>query len=268
MSEMSPRLPSEDSSIDISEAHNARVWNYWLGGKDNYDVDRQVGAAVADHFPGIVTLAREERSFLQRGVTHVTTAGIRQFLDIGTGLPTANNTHEVAQSLAPESRVLYVDNDPLVLVHARALLQGTSEGATDYVQADARDTDAILAQAAATLDLSRPVGVMLLGLLNFVPGLDNARSVVDALLDAVPAGSYLLVTHPTRDNAPPGHSEGIDEWNENAVPAIIPRNYDEISSLLQGVTLLEPGLVSCAQWRPDEADAAYVAQYGAVGYKR
>src|SRR5699024_6937962 len=167
-----------ETPIDTSNAHTARVWNYWLGGKDNYPADREVGDKLRKLFPGVVEAALGDREFLRRVVTHlVEEKGVRQFLDIGTGMPTANNTHEVAQAVAPESRVVYVDNDPLVLTHARALLVGTEEGATDYIDADLRDPDKIIERATQTLDLDQPVGLMLMGILGHIPG-DEVRPVV------------------------------------------------------------------------------------------
>jgi hypothetical protein len=186
------------NNIDTSVAHNARVWNYWLGGKDNYASDRAAGDTVHAMFPSIVDVARADRAFLGRAVRFLAgEAGIRQFLDIGTGLPTASNTHQVAQETAPEARVVYVDNDPLVLTHARALLTGTPEGATAYIDADAHDPEYILRRAADVLDFGQPVAVMLLGILNFILDGDHARRVVSVLVDAVPPGSYVTITHPT-----------------------------------------------------------------------
>ncbi|HYY81416.1 MAG TPA: SAM-dependent methyltransferase, partial [Actinomycetes bacterium] len=180
--------------IDTSVAHSARIWNYWLGGKDHYPVDRTVGDRIAEMFPDIVTLARADRAFLGRAVRYlVSEAGIRQFLDIGTGLPTADNTHEVAQRLAPECRIVYVDNDPLVLAHARALLVGTPQGATDYIDADVREPDTILRAAARTLDFSQPVAVMLLGILHHLSDDDQADAIVDRLVDGIPAGGFLTI---------------------------------------------------------------------------
>lgn len=185
MSEQSGQEPRERTEGDI--AHNARVWNYWLGGKDHYEVDQQVGNQVTAMYPSIGEVARADRAFLGRAVTHLAgRAGIRQYLDIGTGLPTAENTHEVAQRIAPDSRVVYVDNDPIVLTHARALLTSTDEGATSYVDADARDPAAILRAASGTLDLGLLVAVMMLGILNFVLDTAEATSIVRHLLGRGP----------------------------------------------------------------------------------
>src|ERR1700754_3840175 len=196
----SSAIPDEDqvSTLDTSVPHSARVWNYWLGGKDNFAVDREAGDRVRAVFPAIVDNARAQRAFLGRAVRHLAAdRGVRQFLDLGTGLPTADNTHEIAQSVAPESRVVYVDNDPLVLVHARALLASSPEGVTDYVDADVRDTDRILGEARRVLDFEQPVAVIMLGILGNIPDYADARSVVTRFVDAVPAGSFVVINDGT-----------------------------------------------------------------------
>ncbi|NGO68194.1 SAM-dependent methyltransferase [Streptomyces boncukensis] len=252
-------------------AHNARVWNYWLDGKDYYAVDQQVGDYVTGMYPGIGEVARADRAFLGRAVTHLAgEAGIRQFLDIGTGLPTRDNTHEVAQRAAPASRIVYVDNDPTVLLHARALLTSTPEGATDYIEADAHDPDTILRAASRTLDLDRPVAVMMLGILNFILDTDEAKSVVDRLLDAVPSGSRLALTHPTLELGGDGNADAMRFWNENATPPITARTREEVARFLDGLEVQEPGIVSCSQWRPDgtvDTSVPAVAQFGALARK-
>jgi hypothetical protein len=257
-------------TLDTGVAQNARVWNYWLGGKDNYPVDREVGDHIAGMFPHIVDVARHDRAFLGRTVRHLAgEAGIRQFLDIGTGMPTVDNTHEVAQRVAPECRIVYVDNDPLVLVHARALLTSTPEGATGYISADAHDSDAILREAGAWLDFTQPVAVMMLGILNFVLDLDEAYRVVSRLTATVPSGSHLVITHPTLELGGEVNVEAMRFWNENARPPITARSRQEIAGFFDGLELLEPGLVSCSRWRPDFAEVGEatppVPQYGAVG---
>ncbi|MDT9683824.1 SAM-dependent methyltransferase [Streptomyces sp. TRM76323] len=256
--------------IRTDVAHNARVWNYWLGGKDNYPVDRVVGDRVASLHPSIGEVARADRAFLGRAVTHLAAeAGIRQFLDIGTGLPTADNTHEVAQRVAPDARIVYVDNDPIVLTHARALLTGSPEGATEYVDADAHRPEAILDAVAPTLDLGRPVAVMMLGILNFVLDTDEARRIVRTLMAAVPSGSHLVLTHPTTDPelGGEGNVEAMAFWNANATPPITARSREEFASFLDGLEVLEPGIVSCANWRPRPGQGGVVAQFGAVARK-
>ncbi|WDZ82967.1 SAM-dependent methyltransferase [Micromonospora cathayae] len=254
--------------VDSSVAHNARVWNYWLGGKDNFEADRRVGDHVRQMFPVIGEVARADRRFLARAVRHLAgEAGIRQFLDIGTGLPTADNTHDLAQAVAPESRIVYVDNDPMVLVHARALLTSRPEGVTRYLEADVHRPDSIVSAAADTLDLTRPVAVMMLGILNFVLDTDEAYAIVRRLMDAVPPGSYLALTHPTVELGGEANVPAMAFWNEHAAPPIRSRTGAEIAGFLTGLELVEPGLVSCSRWRPDDPQAAQVPQYGAVARK-
>lgn len=260
-----PQEPTIDSSI----AHNARVWNYWLGGKDNFESDRRVGDHVVGMFPIIGEVALADRQFLARVVRHLAAeAGIRQFLDVGTGLPTADNTHEIAQAIAPEARVVYVDNDPMVLVHARALLTSTPQGATDYVDADIHHPAGILLHAVETLDLDQPVAVMMLGILNFVMDTDEARAIVRHLLDPLPSGSYLALTHPTLELGGEANGPAMRFWNENAAPPIRARTGVEIASFLHGLDLVDPGLVSCSQWRPDPGSPrSQVPQYAALARK-
>ncbi|MHC3467717.1 SAM-dependent methyltransferase [Streptomyces sp. 7R007] len=256
--------------LNTGVAHNARVWNYWIGGKDNYEVDQQVGEHVAGMFPVIRDIARADRWFLGRAVRFLAEErGMRQFLDIGTGLPTADNTHEIAQRVAPDARIVYVDNDPIVLVHARTLLTGTHEGVTDYIDADVRDPDAILERAARTLDFGRPVAVMMLGILNFVLDVEEARDIVRRVMAAVPSGSHLALTHPTFDAEVGGEGQvpAMKFWNENATPPITARSGADIASFFDGLDLLEPGLVSCSQWRAESGSPAAVPQYGAVAVK-
>jgi O-methyltransferase involved in polyketide biosynthesis len=247
-----PEADDQQPKIDTTVPHSARIWNYWLGGKDNFAIDRQVGDQVLLIFPDIGYLARSVRAFLFRVVTYLAgEAGVRQFLDIGTGLPTNNNTHEVAQSIAPESRIVYVDNDPLVLTHARALLTSTPQGATDYIDADARDTAKILQSAAKTLDFTQPVAITMLGVLGHVLDDDEAIAIVDQLLDAVPSGSYLAITDPT-------HSESMDalllQWNQFGEPKMTARDPEQIARYFDRLEMVEPGMVPVSQWRPDLGD--------------
>ncbi|MEU8888922.1 SAM-dependent methyltransferase [Streptomyces sp. NPDC048442] len=256
-------------AIRTDIAHNARVWNYWLGGKDHYPVDTAVGEQVTAFYPSIGEVARADRRFLGRAVSYLAgEAGLRQFLDIGTGLPTADNTHQVAQRIAPDARIVYVDNDPVVLAHARALLTGTPEGRTAYIDADAHDPDRILQEAARTLDLDRPVALMLLGILNFVADTAQAREIVRTLLDALPPGSHLALTHPTLELGGEGNEAAMAFWNENATPPITARTRTEFASFLDGLEILDPGIVSCARWRDEDPRTAQVAQFGAVAVKR
>ncbi|MFW6091534.1 MAG: SAM-dependent methyltransferase, partial [Actinomycetota bacterium] len=243
-------------------------YDYWLGGKDNFAVDREMGEATIKAFPELPQLSRHNRAFLARAVRFLAgDAGIQQFLDVGTGLPTANNTHEVAQSVAPESRIVYVDNDPLVLVHARALLTSSPEGRTDYIQADLRDTDAIVQQAAQTLDLSRPVALMLLSILAHMPTYDDARAIVQKLMSALPSGSYLTVSDATNTSEAIREAERV--WNESIKPPYNLRSPDEITGYFDGLELVEPGIVPVTQWRPDDVTGVpdHVDAYGGIGRK-
>ncbi|MEU8630111.1 SAM-dependent methyltransferase [Streptomyces sp. NPDC048669] len=264
-----PRSNSLSARVRSDVAHNARVWNYWLGGRDHFPVDRAVGDRVTAMYPSIGEVARADRAFLGRAVRYLAgDAGIGQFLDIGTGLPTAENTHEVAQHTAPDARVVYVDNDPIVLAHARSLLTSSPEGATEYIDADARHPEQILRAARPTLDLERPVAVMLLGILNFVLDPDEALRIVRQLMDAVPSGSYLVLTHPTLELGGEGNEAAMRFWNENATPPITARGRFEFAAFLSGMDLVEPGIVSCARWRPAPGGGGEVAQFGAVARKR
>jgi hypothetical protein len=261
----SQRPPKLDPSIP----HSARLWNYWLGGKDHYESDRAAGDEIARRFPSIIDLAKADRAFLQRVVRFfVADQGIRQILDIGTGLPTGNNTHEVAQSIAPESRIVYVDNDPLVLVHARALLTGDPAGATDYIEADLHDPAEILRQARRTLDFDQPVAITLLGIMHFILDDDEARDVVRRLVDAVPSGSYLTIAHGCHDINRAEADDIVAFWNERGKPKIVYRSSAEIERLFDGLELLEPGVVPCSRWRPGSDDPDIdVNQYCGVALK-
>jgi O-methyltransferase involved in polyketide biosynthesis len=258
--------------IDTTVTHSARVWDYWLGGKNNYPVDREAGEQIRAVMPGIVDTARAVRGFLNRAVQHlVGEVGIRQLLDVGTGLPTVNNTHAVAQATAPECRVVYADNDPLVLAHARALLTSTPEGATNYVDADLRDTDRIVREAAKTLDFTQPIALMLLGILNHIMDTDEANTIVDRLLAALPSGSYLVMSHFTSLVDTEVVEEGMRIYNESGGnPPVRGRSRQELLRYFDGLELLEPGLVSVSLWRPDPSDLGVpveVYEFGGVGRK-
>jgi S-adenosyl methyltransferase len=272
----SPAGAQARPKIDTTVPHSARVWNYWLGGKDNYQVDRRAGDEYQRIFPQIVDIARADRAFLGRAVTYMAgEAGIRQFLDIGTGLPTLNNTHEVAQHVAPESRIVYVDNDPLVLVHARALLTSTPEGACGYIEADLREPEKILNETAATLDFGKPVAITLLGILHFIADHDEAYQIVMRLLDAVPSGSYMALTHATLDPSfgeatAEANAEAQEYWNENAAVPITPRTREQVLRFFDGLDLVAPGLVSMSRWRPEPSpfgEPPEVAGFCGVGRK-
>jgi hypothetical protein len=244
--ELGPR-----SKIDTTIPHSARIWNYWLGGKDNYPVDRAAGDEYVATFPGIIDIARQSRAFLARAVRHLAgEAGIRQFLDVGTGLPTVDNTHEVAHRVAPESRIVYVDNDPLVLVHAQALLTSTPEGACHYVDADLRDPRAILRAAAATLDLSQPVALMLMEILGHVADDDEARSTVSRLMAGLPSGSYLVIADGT-SAIPAEFEQAQQEYDDTGADAYKLRGPAQVARFFDGLDVLEPGIVPCLQWRPE-----------------
>ena len=242
---------AESPEYDTSVAHIARVYDYWLGGKDNYAADRAVAEQVMQAYPDIVYSVRANRAFLARVVRYlVGEAGIRQFLDIGTGIPTANNTHEVAQSVAPECRVVYVDNDPIVLTHARALLTSDRAGATDYIDADLRDTGTTLAEAARTLDFSEPVAVMLLGILHMIPDQDDPYATVAALMASMPPGSFLAVSHPASDIDAAKGAEAARRYNAQAAESATFRARAEVARLFEGLDLVEPGVVRVPEWRP------------------
>ncbi|MDT0347057.1 SAM-dependent methyltransferase [Streptomyces litchfieldiae] len=237
-------------NIDTSRAHSARVWNYWLGGKDWYEADKIAGEQVTQVYPGIVRTARIQRMFLARAVRYLAEeAGIRQFLDLGTGLPTVDNTHEIAQRVAPESRVVYVDNDPLVLAHARALLTSSPEGMTAYVDADVRGTERILEEAAGVLDFSRPVAVTMLGILGHLPDEDRPGEIVRRLMDAMPSGSYLAISDGTNTNAT--LNSATTNYNARLAGAYTLRSPAEIAEFFEGLQLLEPGVTTVESWRPD-----------------
>lgn len=260
-----PDLPPK---IDTSVPHSARIWNYWLGGKDNYPVDAEAGDEFAKTFPGIVDAARGSRYFLARAVRHLAgRAGIRQFLDVGTGLPTVDNTHEIAQSVAPSSRIVYVDNDPLVLVHAQALLTSTPEGATDYIDADVREPDTILEAASRTLDFERPVGLMMLGIMGHIADDELARSLVRRLLGALPPDSYLTLSDGTDISA--ARQAAHEKYNSSGAVPYHLRSPEELAHFFDGLELLEPGLVPVTQWRPDHTPfpVTPVTTYGGVGRK-
>jgi hypothetical protein len=259
------------AGIDTSTPSPARMYDYWLGGKDNYAADRQMGDAVIEVFPGILPGVRHNRVLLGRMVRYLAgEMGIRQFLDIGTGLPTRDNTHEVAQAVAPESRVVYVDNDPIVLAHSRALLSSSPQGATSYIEADLRDPDKILEAAAETLDFAQPVAITLLMILMLVQDAEDACGIVDRLMNAVPSGSYLAISHPASDVDTGEIAEAYQRLNQmGGIPATL-RSHAEIARFFDGLELVEPGLVQLHRWRPDpdaEGLEVDVPAYAGVGRK-
>ncbi|WP_106398988.1 SAM-dependent methyltransferase [Actinocorallia populi] len=244
--------PSETPKIDTTVPHQARVWNYYLGGKDYYEADRAFAEQILQAYPGTRDVARHTRGFLKRAITHLTAeVGIRQFLDVGTGLPTAGNTHEIAQSIAPESRIVYVDNDPLVLVHAQALLTSSPEGVCDYLDADAREPEQILEKAAKTLDFDKPVALSVLGVLGMVWDDQEARDILRRLLEPLAPGSYLLLEDGTNtvDAAAAAEAEKIRDEEGGYHYKL--RTPEQIALFFEGLELLEPGVVSVAHWRPE-----------------
>jgi hypothetical protein len=261
----------EPPKIDTTVPQSARIWNYWLGGKDNYPVDREVGDRFAEIFPDIVPVARADRAFLVRSVQYLAReAGIRQFLDIGTGLPSANNTHEVAQWVAPDSRIVYVDNDPLVLAHARALLTSTPEGACQYIDADLREPDTILQEATRTLDFSQPVALILNGTLGHITDDAEAYAIVKRLVDALPSGSYLALNDGTNVIRGKEIEEAIEVWNQASSTPYRLRSVEQIARFFDGLVLVEPGVVSVPRWRPEANPfgvPAELDQFGGVGRK-
>ncbi len=264
-----PVTQDDPVDFDTSVAHIARVYDYWLGGKDNFAADREAGEEALQAYPDLVSSVRANRAFLARGVRYLAEAGIRQFLDIGTGIPSANNTHEVAQRVAPGSRVVYVDNDPIVLAHARALLVGDPAGATDYLDADLRDTAKILEHAAGALDFSRPVAVMLMAVLHLIGPDDGPYGIVRQLMAALPPGSYLLLSHVASDIEPEKMAEVGKRLNRLLAQRGWYRSQSEVAGFFAGLDLVEPGIVAVQHWRPDsEVEAARrSAMWGGVARK-
>ena len=262
-------IPATPQGVDASAPHSARVWNYWLGGKDNYPVDRVLGDQILATYPKFATDARAGRAFLVRAITHL--AGqekVRGFLDVGTGLPTHHNTHEIAQAIAPESRVVYVDNDPMVLAHARALLNSSAEGATDYVDADLREPEKVLARAGEVIDLDRPIGLSIIGTLGHIPDLEQALGVMRTYLDALPSGSFLVFGDLMSEEA--STAEAVDQWNESATLPYRSHSLAEITSFFDGLEILAPGVGPVTEWRPGDVEVGSspdTDMYGGVARK-
>ncbi|GAB2762322.1 SAM-dependent methyltransferase [Streptomyces bullii] len=257
--------------IDTTRPHPARVYDWFLGGKDNYPVDERLGQQIMSIDTGAPRAARSNRRFMQRATGHLAReAGIRQFLDIGTGIPTEPNLHQIAQSVVPDARVVYVDNDPIVLAHAEALLRGTPQGVTQYVQADAREPHTILERAAAVLDFGRPVAVSLIALLHFIADEDGAHDLVDTLVDALAPGSCLVLSAMTADFEPENVRRGIAAYAAGGV-TLVARSHAEMGRFFQGLELVEPGIVSVKDWRPstdgETEGEGPVSLYGGVGVK-
>ena len=248
----SRRAAAADPAIDTAVAHPARVYDYWLGGTNNFAADREAAERVLAATPGLRARVRANRAFLVRVVRYLAAeAGIRQFLDIGTGIPSANNTHEVAQAAAPDSRVVYVDNDPIVLVHARELLASSPQGATQYVEGDLRDPAAILEAASRTLDFTRPTALMLLGVLHLIGDSEDPYRIVAGLMDALPPGSYLAISHPASDIHAAAQAEAQKRYNERVATPQTLRNRAEVMRFFDGLDLVPPGVVYVHVWRLD-----------------
>jgi hypothetical protein len=253
-------------ALDVTVPHSARIWNYWLGGKDNYEIDRVVGDRVAEMNPRIRVQARISRAFLTRVIGYlVDEAGVRQFLDVGTGLPTVDNTHQVAQRIAPECRIVYVDNDPLVLVHARALLTSSPEGASEYVDADLHDTARIVSEAARALDFTEPIALILNGIMGHVEDDDEAHACVRRLLDALPSGSYLALSDGTDTNPASVRSMAFYK-NSGAIPYHL-RSPAQVVAFFDGLDLVEPGIVALEDWHPDAPPPDHLPAIGGIGRK-
>lgn len=266
-----PLVSADDirERIDTSTPHSARFWNYFVGGKDHYEIDRRTGDQIKEIFPGLVDVAVTSRHFLGRAVRYLTVEqGIRQFLDVGTGLPTADNTHQVAQRYAPDSRIVYVDSDPLVLAHARALLTSTPEGRTAYLDADLQRPEEILEAAGSTLDLSRPVALMILNTLGHVESMDRVRELVGRLMAGLPSGSHLVISDGTATSE--GMIAASKAYTESGAVPYHVRSVEEIAGLFDGLELAEPGVVRVTHWRPEgdpTAEATAVDAYGGVARK-
>ncbi len=262
---------SAPPGINPNIPHSARVYDYWLGGKDNFEADRRVAEATMAAVPGIRESARNNRAFLGRAVRHLTRLGVRQFLDLGTGIPSQGNTHEVAQAEAPESRVVYVDNDPIVMTHARALLTSTEEGRTAYLEADVRDPAAVLEhpEVREIIDFSQPVALMMVAILMHISDADDPAGLVKTYADALPTGGYLVLSHLTLDLAPPRVAENYLAATSHQAMHRTPRTGEQIARYFDGFDLVEPGLVAVSHWHdtplfPDEP----AWMYGGVGRKR
>jgi S-adenosyl methyltransferase len=255
----------ELGGLDVNVPNPARMWNYWVGGKDNFAADRQAADQVLEVMPSLPLIARLARRFLIDAVHRLAAGyGVRQFLDIGTGLPTADNTHDVAQQAAPQSKIVYVDNDPVVLTHARALLTSSSEGETDYIPADLRDTATILSGTARTLDFSQPIAILLIAVLHFIPDADDPYGIVARLMDAVPSGSYLVIAHAARDIQTGAIAEMTRRYNELSPVSVTPRTSEQVARFFDGLDVIEPGVVPIRQWWAPEADTG--GEGGLAGY--
>jgi O-methyltransferase involved in polyketide biosynthesis len=266
-----PAFSAAQKAFDTRVAHPARVYDYWLGGKDNFAADRAAAEQVIEANPNVLPGVRANRAFLRRAVQYLTRdAGIRQFLDLGTGLPTAENTHEVAQAIAPECRVVYVDNDPIVLIHAHALLTSAPEGLTSYIEADARDTATILAEAGELLDLTQPVAVMALMILQYIPDADAPDQVIARIMEGMPSGSYLTVSDTTSDIDVARVSTATSRLNTRMGPTTLTlRTREEFTRFFDGLDFVDPGVVPLPQWHDTAVDTqgAVIPAYAGMARK-
>ncbi|MFF3611166.1 SAM-dependent methyltransferase [Streptomyces sp. NPDC002580] len=266
---MTGQTPHE---IDTSKPHPARMYDWYLGGKDNYPVDEEMGRQMLALDPRVPVMARVNRAFMHRATRWLAQNGVRQFLDIGTGIPTEPNLHQIAQAVAPDARVVYCDNDPIVLAHAAALLRSSDRGVTEYLQADVRDPDAILDGARKILDFDRPVALSLVALLHFVPDADGAHELVGRLLSELPSGSHLMVTHATADFTPEESAAAIEKLKAAGVTLAL-RSREEFTRFFDGLDLVEPGVTVVHHWHPELGepvpgqDDGVIPGYGAVGRK-
>ncbi|MDQ0580324.1 SAM-dependent methyltransferase [Streptomyces rishiriensis] len=270
---MTGQDPTGAVEIDTSKPHPARMYNWYLGGKDNYPVDEAMGRQMLALDPRVPVMARVNRAFMHRSTRWLAQNGVRQFLDVGTGIPTEPNLHQVAQRIAPDARVVYCDNDPIVLAHAAALLRSTSEGVTEYLQADVRDPDAIVEGAGKILDLGRPVALSLVALLHFVSDEDGAHELVNRLRAVLPSGSYLMMTHATADFSPEESAAATEKLKAAGVTLAL-RSREEFTRFFDGLDLVEPGVAVVPEWHPELGepvpgqDDGVIPGYGAVGRKR
>ncbi len=269
MSAAGSRKLQELTSFDPLTPHPARVYNVWLAGKDHFESDREVAGRVIKERPQVVEGAVANRQFLGRAVRHLARCyGVRQFIDIGTGLPAPDNTHEVAQLVDPYSRVVYVDNDPLVMTHARALLTSTDEGSCDYLDTDLRDTEYILKEARRTLNFNLPVAVLLLAVLHFIDDKDDPAGIVTALAGPLTAGSSVVISHLTADSAPEAVGGGVAAYNALVPTAIYPRTHSQVTELFGDLSLVPPGVVPVSEWRPDTTSTQVTDVYAGMARKR
>jgi trans-aconitate methyltransferase len=262
----SGKLPAFDTGV----ANAARMWNYWIGGKDNFRADREAGELVLEAMPALPVVAQMLRRFLITSVGDLSASGVRQFLDIGTGLPTADNTHDVAQRAAPASRIVYVDHDPVVISHARALLTSSAAGKTDYIQADLRDWPTISAGAQQTLDFSRPVGVLLIAVLHFILDEEDPHRLISQMMADLAPGSYLVIAHAASDIQASTAAAMAQSYNATSSLTITPRDRDTVSRFFDGLEMVGPGLMPLDQWRgsgPASTAESGLSCYCGIGRK-